>query len=45
MTRLLPTVMIALSVGAAVVYAIDGTNWRMVAYWGAAAVLNYSVTW
>lgn len=44
--RLLPTVMIVLQIASAVVYACGGIqNWRMVAYWSAAAVLTYSVTW
>lgn len=38
-----PLLLIALDIGAAVVYAI-AKDWRMVTYWIAAAVLNVSVT-
>ena len=45
MTKVFPTIMIVLSVAAAAVYALDGwAEWRMVAYWSAAAVLTYVVT-
>lgn len=44
--RRLPTIMIVLQAASAVIYACGGLhNWRMVAYWVAAAVLTYSVTW
>lgn len=45
MTRaqLFPTIMIALSIGASVAYAVDG-DWRRATYWFAAAVLNAAVT-
>lgn len=45
MTRaqLFPTIMIALSIGASVAYAVDG-DWRRTVYWFAAAVLNAAVT-
>jgi len=43
MSRVLPSVMIALSVGAAIVYAFD-CDWRRAIYWSAAAVLTASVT-
>ena len=42
--QMLPTVMIVLSVGAALLYAPTG-DWRRVLYWLAAAALTYSVTW
>ncbi len=38
-----PTIMILLDIGAAVVSAVNG-NYKMVAYWLAAAVLNAAVT-
>lgn len=38
-----PLLLIALDMGAAVVYA-TAKDWRMVTYWIAAAVLNASVT-
>lgn len=43
MTRVFPTIMIALSIGAAVVYAWAGDVRRAI-YWTAAAVLTASVT-
>lgn len=43
MTRVLPLVMVALSVGAACVYALDG-DWRHMVYWLAAGVLTLAVT-
>lgn len=43
-TKVFPTMMIVLSVGAAVMWALDG-NWRMTLYWGAAACLTFSVTY
>lgn len=44
--RLLPTIMIALQLASAVVYACHGLdNWRMIGYWLAAAVLTYTVTY
>lgn len=42
--KVLPTVMIVLSVAAAVCYVPTG-NWRQVLYWAAAAALNFAVTW
>ena len=43
MTKIFPTLLIALDLGAAVVYGISG-DWRKVVYWTAAAVLNAAVT-
>jgi hypothetical protein len=46
MSRFFPTLMIFLSVGAALMYAYeDITNWRMIGYWTAAAALNFCVTY
>ena len=42
-TKIFPTILIALDIGAAVVYGIAG-DWRKVVYWIAAAVLNVAVT-
>ena len=42
--QLFPSIMIALSIGAAAVYLPTG-DWRRVLYWIAAAALTYSVTW
>lgn len=42
-TKIFPCVLIALDLGAAVVYGISG-DWRKVVYWAAAAVLNAAVT-
>lgn len=42
-TKIFPTILIALDLGAAVVYGISG-DWRKVVYWTAAAVLSASVT-
>ena len=42
-TKIFPTILIALDLGAAVVYGISG-DWRKVVYWVAAAVLSASVT-
>ena len=41
--QVLPSIMIILSVGAAIVYACHH-NWRLTIYWTAAAVLTTSVT-
>lgn len=38
-----PCLMIALSLGSAVVYAFDG-DWRRTIYWAAASALTASVT-
>lgn len=44
--KFFPTLLVVLNVAAAVVYATKGASeWRMIAYWSAAAVLNYVVTW
>lgn len=45
--RLLPTVLTVIDVLAAIAYAFHGgiAEWRMVAYWLAAAVLTFVVTW
>ena len=42
--KILPTLMIVESVGAAVACAWSH-NWSRTVYWGAAAVLTFSVTW
>lgn len=42
-TKIFPLVLIALDLGAAIVYGITG-DWRKVVYWVAAAVLNVAVT-
>lgn len=42
--RTMPTIMIVLSLLSAIGYIPSG-NWRQVAYWLAAAVLTYTVTW
>lgn len=45
MTKLFPAILITLNVCAAIMYATKGMDeWRMVAYWGAAAVLNFVVS-
>lgn len=43
MTKIFPAILIALDIGAAVVYGIN-RDWRKVVYWAAAAVLNAAVT-
>jgi hypothetical protein len=44
--QVLPTLLIAIDVIAAIVYALDGwQEWRKVVYWGAAAALTYVITW
>ena len=47
MTKIFPTAMVLLSVGAAVCYFDAGwqDNWRMVLYWSAASVITTVVTW
>lgn len=42
--QILPTVLIVIDILAAVGYIPTG-EWRKILYWGAAAVLTYSVTW
>lgn len=42
-TRALPCVMIALSLGASLVY-LAASDWRRALYWTAAAVITVSVT-
>jgi hypothetical protein len=42
--KLLPTVIIAISIGAGAVYAFQG-DMRHTCYWFAAALLNISVTY
>jgi hypothetical protein len=42
--KLFPTIMIGLSILAALAYIPEG-DWRRVAYWLAAAILNASVTY
>jgi len=46
MTRvqLFPAALIALNVGAAVMYGLEA-DWRRAVYWTAAAVLTVVVTW
>ena len=43
LTRALPVLMIAISVGAAIVYGFDG-DYRRAVYWIAAAVITAVVT-
>ena len=43
-TSLFPALLVALDLGAAVVYGIEG-DWRRAVYWTAAAVLTVVVTW
>jgi len=42
-TQIFPLILIALDIGAAVVYCIHG-DWRKTVYWIAAAVLSAAVT-
>lgn len=42
--KIFPTVLIALDVAAAIVYAASG-DWRRVIYWFAAGILTASVTY
>lgn len=45
-TKLFPTIMIALSLLSALSYAIDDiTNWRKIGYWIAASMLNFCITY
>lgn len=44
MTLIFPTLLIILDVLAGIVYAVNG-DWRMMTYWGAAAVLTACVTY
>lgn len=41
--HIFPLILIALDVGAAIVYGFSG-DWRKLVYWIAAAVLNVTVT-
>lgn len=43
MTKIFPSILIALDLAAALVYAVD-SDWRHVVYWAAAATLTASVT-
>ena len=45
--RILPTVLTVIDVLAAIAYAVHSgmSEWRMVVYWMAAAVLTFVVTW
>ena len=43
MTRIFPTSLIILDVGAAAIYALNG-DWRRAVYWLAAATLTVCVT-
>ena len=43
-TLIFPTILIALDVGAAVVYAVGG-DWKRTIYWLAAATLTATVTY
>jgi len=42
--QIFPAILIALDVGAAVIYAVEGDARRCI-YWLAAAVLTVTVTW
>lgn len=42
--KLLPTIIILISAGAAIVYAFDG-DWRRTGYWAGATLINYCVTY
>jgi multidrug efflux pump subunit AcrB len=42
--QIFPTLMIALSFAAAIVYAFD-RNWRQTIYWTAAAIITITVTY
>ena len=46
-TRFFPTVLIILDLAAAYVYWRNGgsSEWRMVGYWGSAALLTFFVTY
>jgi len=44
MTKFFPTILIALSIGAGIVYAVKG-DVRHAIYWFAAATLNIAVTY
>jgi hypothetical protein len=44
MEKTFPTIMIVLSVGAAIVYAIKG-DVQHVVYWTAGAIITFAVTW
>jgi hypothetical protein len=44
MTKVFPTILIALDIAAALVYACKG-DWRKIIYWTAAAVLTFVVTY
>lgn len=44
MARFLPWTMVVLSVGASMLYGLEG-DWRRMTYWAAAAILTASVTW
>jgi hypothetical protein len=44
MTKFFPTILIALSIGAGIVYAVKG-DVRHAIYWFAAATLNIEVTY
>jgi hypothetical protein len=44
MTQLLPTLLIIIDLGAALVYAVVDADIRRVVYWTAAAILTASVT-
>ncbi len=44
MAKLFPVILIFLDLGAAVVYLWNGEYAKSV-YWGAAAVLNWSILW
>jgi len=43
MTKIFPSIMILMSLGAAVTYLFDG-DWRRTIYWIAAAILTTTVT-
>ena len=46
-TKIFPSIMILLSIGAAITYLASGwdENWRQVLYWSAASVITTVVTW
>jgi hypothetical protein len=43
-TKIFPSIIIALSIGAGIVYAVKGDA-RLAVYWFAAAILNIAVTY
>ena len=43
-TKIFPTLILVLSLGASIVYAIEPGEWRKAAYWGATVVIAYVLT-